>query len=70
MNKLNLYHNHLHSHVGFIGNAELIVIVLYLHTWGCMYASTFDKDYLENINKYVCIFISQNHISTCGDLCL
>lgn len=36
MNKLNLYHNHLHSHVGFIGNAELIVIVLYLHTWGCI----------------------------------
>lgn len=68
MNKLNLYHKH--SHVGFIGNAELIVIVLYLHTWGCMYTSTFDKDYLENINKYVCIFISQNHISTCGDLCL
>lgn len=64
MNKLNLYHYYLHSHVGFIGNAELIVIVLYLHTWGCMYTSTFDKDY------YVSIFISQNHISTCGDLCL
>lgn len=69
MNKLNLYHNHLHSHVGFIGNAELIVIVLYLHTWGCMYTSTFDKDYLENIRKYVCIYISQNHLSKFEVIC-
>lgn len=57
MNKLNFYYNYLYSYVGFIGNVELIVIVLYLYIWGCMYIFMFDKDYLENINKYVCIFI-------------
>lgn len=34
MNKLNFYHNHLHNHVGFIGNAELIVYMhedVYIH---------------------------------------
>lgn len=57
MNKLNVYYYYLYSYVGFIGNVELIVIVLYLYIWGCMYIFMFDKDYLENINKYVCIFI-------------
>lgn len=57
MNKLNFYYNYLYSYVGFIGNVELIVIVLYLYIWGCMYIFMFDKDYLENICKYVCIFI-------------
>lgn len=57
MNKLNFYYNYLYSYVGFIGNVELIVIVLYLYIWGCMYIFIFDKDYLDNICKYVCIFI-------------
>lgn len=57
MNKLNFYYNYLYSYVGFIGNVELIVIVLNLYIWGCMYIFMFDKDYLENICKYVCIFI-------------
>lgn len=57
MNKLNFYYNYLYSYVGFIGNVELIVIVLYLYIWGCMYIFMFDKDYLENICKYVFIFI-------------
>lgn len=57
MNKLNFYYYYLYSYVGFIGNVELIVIVLYLYIWGCMYIFMFDKDYLENICKYVFIFI-------------
>lgn len=57
MNKLNVYYYYLYSYVGFIGNVELIVIVLYLYIWGCMYIFMFDKDYLDNICKYVCIFI-------------
>lgn len=51
MNKLNVYYYYLYSYVGFIGNVELIVIVLYLYIWGCMYIFMFDKDYLENICK-------------------
>lgn len=57
MNKLNVYYYYLYSYVGFIGNVELIVIILYLYIWGCMYIFMFDKDYLDNICKYVCIFI-------------
>lgn len=57
MNKLNLYHNHLHSHVGFIGNAELIVIVLYLHKDVCIHPRLTRTTWKIYANRYVFLFL-------------
>lgn len=58
MNKLNLYHNHLHSHVGFIGNAELIVIVyIYIHEDVCIHPRLTRTTWKIYANMYVFLFL-------------